>query len=244
MQIQTKSGARVELSLVNQLTSGAPQGLAVEATVLGSVLTAQDQQALAAMAEGWEQAIAGLTQMPPRINLEALSQAGGAQIASLKLSAQAWDDNGKITLDVQYVQDANSRTIDMHRADGRVHIAIDTRQPALWGTSAQKDKVVAHYLKGLDSAARKGHADSALTELFGATFTAMSRIYGARESAAASKAPGSALWSAPDQALMTGLAERKPMPATWSNSMIWSLAAPTHCPTYRWPEAAPQPSCE
>jgi hypothetical protein len=185
LQLETRSGARIQLSLLYPQQAQA-HGLQPETRVLSGSLNAAEQQALAALAQGWERTVQGLTQTNPRIDLEGLSQLGGAQITSLDLRAAVFDANGQSTLQLRYQQDRNTRSIHVDAASGKIDMAInmDTvlRNPLLSGTQAQKDKFVDYYMDRMETAARKGHAAPALTQLFRATFGAMTRTYASADS--------------------------------------------------------------
>ena len=183
LRVQTQSGAMVTLRLADQndASTGAT-GIMAELQVDGS-LSGAERQAVRALAEGFEKAMQGLVDGDTQVDLAKLGQFDNTLISSLDLSAQVFGrgDFGERTQKVKasFHADASTREIRLATPKGELRMSIDVRQPAFWGSEAQKAKAVDQYLARMDQAATRGRADRDLVQLFKSAFSSMTASYGA-----------------------------------------------------------------
>lgn len=105
--LTTASGATVNLSLASNA-----QGLAVSAEVLGGELSDDELKGLAAMADDFQSAINGLTQVPPRLQLGNLVKFDTTLFSGLQLNAKL-DVNGEPqTFDLNVNEQSRNLTLD------------------------------------------------------------------------------------------------------------------------------------
>lgn len=207
LRVQTQSGSTVTLRLVDQQEgSSGGTGIAAEIQVDGT-LSAAEQEAIKALATGFEQALRGLASDETQVDLAQLTQFDSALIARLDLKTQIYgrDSYGariqKLAATVH--ADATTREIKLKRPEGEVSMSVDLRQPAFWGSAAQKAKAVDQYLARFDQAATRGHADRGLAQLFKSAFSALTASYGTQ----AMDNPDSL--ATEDASWLTGLADFK-----------------------------------
>lgn len=223
LSIQTRSGASVRLTLVDKNPNESDSngsGLSVEITVDGD-LSAAERTALKSLASGFEKAVQGLAGDATPVHLEGLSNFDSQVISKLELKTNIY---GRDALGIRYEKltasfkaDANTREIQLKRPDGEVKMTTDLRHPALWGSREQKAYAVSQYLKHIDQAAQRGHANADLVGMFKSAFVAMNAGYGSpavSPSASPANATGpvnlasdAAAWSDEDKSLLTGLAD-------------------------------------
>jgi hypothetical protein len=216
LSIETQSGARVRLSIHDQLEpSASGAGMSVEIVVEGE-LGVQEREALRALASGFDKAVQGLSGEDPKLDVEELLQFDSKVFTRLELQTEMYgkdrDGNRVLTLGAQLQVDGDRRAVQLRSRDGVVKMATDLRQPAQWGTDAQRANAVERYLGRIDKAAERGQARQALVDLFKSSFSAMHSRYDAPHTGVGLK-PGTALHTLPgtfgeeDQGLLTGLAD-------------------------------------
>jgi hypothetical protein len=223
LNVQTRSGAHVRLTLVDKNpheNDPRGSGLSVEIAVDGD-LTQADKAALKSLASGFEKAIQGLADDATQIDLEGLSNFDRQVISSLELKTQVHGRDARGVryekLAAEFKADANTREIQLKRPDGTVKMKTDLRQPVLWGSQEQKADAVNQYLRRMDQAAQRGHANRALVDLFKSTFMAVNASYGSpaatppvnpiKADSAANLASDAAAWREEDKSVLTGLAD-------------------------------------
>ena len=216
LSIETRSGARVRLSIHDQREpSASGAGMSVEIVVEGE-LSVQEREALRALASGFDKAVQGLSGDDPKLDVEELLQFDSKAFTRLELQTEMYgkdrDGNRVLTLSAQIQVDGDRRAVQLRSRDGVVKMATDLRQPAQWGTDAQRANAVEHYLGRIDKAAERGQAKQTLVDLFKSSFAAMHSRYDAPHTGVGLK-PGTALHTQPgtfgeeDQGLLTGLAD-------------------------------------
>ncbi|GAB4089861.1 hypothetical protein GCM10028785_25300 [Hydrogenophaga soli] len=223
LSVQTRSGAHVRLTLVDKNpdeNDPRGSGLSVEIEVDGE-LTQADKAALKSLASGFEKAIQGLADDTTQIDLQGLTNFDHQVISTLELKTQV---HGRDARGIRYEKlaadfkvDANSREIQLKRPDGTVKMKTDLRQPVLWGNQEQKAYSLNQYLRRMDQAAQRGHANRELVDLFKSTFMAVNASYGSPAAAplvnpskadsAANLASDAAAWREEDTSVLTGLAD-------------------------------------
>lgn len=220
LTIETQSGAKVRLSITDQREySSTGSGMSVSIDVEGE-LTAQEREALKALATGFDKAVQGLAGDEPQLDLGDLLKFDSKVLAKVALSFERYgfDSEGQrvLQLGADLRLDASRREVDIKTRDGVVRMGTDLRQPAQWGSSAQKERAVSQYLERIGQAAERGRANPGLVAIFKSTFSAMHASYD-REDGDGSRLdvrPGGIpvrsdkhSFSEEDHSLMTGLAD-------------------------------------
>ncbi|NWD71102.1 lactate dehydrogenase [Pseudomonas gingeri] len=201
LTLKTASGKTVTLSLSNQDT-----GMAVQAQVEGGDLTDQESAALAKMAKGFQSAIDGLTAEPPQLKLDALTQFDSKVFSSVDLNTKLKiDDNNTPTL--VFHADSQQRSVKMSGPSGDLQLSVDLKNQAILGNASQQAKALQSYLKQIDAAAARGHADRDMMSMFKDAFSSLNSNYPATR---ATSTPATVNPLAPtnlDRNLLTGLAD-------------------------------------
>ncbi|WP_248803834.1 lactate dehydrogenase [Pseudomonas sp. MWU13-2100] len=201
LTLKTASGKTVTLSLANQ-----DGGMAVQAQVEGGELTDQESAALAKMANGFQSAIDGLTAEPPQLKLDALTQFDSKVFSSVDLSTKLkLDDKNVQTL--EFHADSQKRSVSMSGPSGDLQLSVDLKSQAILGNANQQAKALQSYLKQIDAAVARGHADRDLMSMFKDAFSSLNSNYPATR---ASSTPATVDPLAPstlDRNLLTGLAD-------------------------------------
>lgn len=170
MTLKTKSGATVELSLSSSIS-----GLGVELKT-SQALTDKELKAVKALAAGFETALKGLTEKPPRIAIEDLTRFDSSAIASLDLSASFSKEIGD-PLSLTFSATAAGRKLSVETAGGVLDLSVDLANSEIRGDSAQRAKAMSHYLAQVDVAAKRGNGDKVLVDLFKNAFSEMHAYY-------------------------------------------------------------------
>ncbi|MBV6749514.1 lactate dehydrogenase [Pseudomonas chlororaphis] len=201
LTLKTASGKTVTLSLSNQ-----DDGMAVQAQVEGGDLTDEESAALTKMAKGFQSAIDGLTAEPPQLKLDALTQFDSKVFSSVDLSTKLKiDDNNNQTL--EFHADSQKRSVNMSGPSGDLQLSVDLKSQAILGNAGQQAKALQSYLKQIDAAAARGHADRDLMSMFKDAFSSLNSNYPVTQ---ATSTPATVDPLAPtnlDRKLLTGLAD-------------------------------------
>jgi hypothetical protein len=170
LSVKTQSGAMVELSIASRA-----DGLGVELKT-SQALTGNELKAVQDLADGFEAAVKGLTEVPPRIAIDALSRFDSSAIASLDLRASFSKEGGE-PLSLSFSATAAGRTLSVETATGALDLSVDLANPQLRGDQAQRTKAIGNYLTQVDVAAKRGNGDKALVELFKNAFSEIHAYY-------------------------------------------------------------------
>lgn len=198
MTLTTKSGATITLNL-----SSSKDGVAVQADVTGGKLSDSEREALGALAEGFQEAIDGLTAQKPRLNLGALSQLDPQMFSSVDLSARLKLGEDQYQT-LSFKADEKTKSVAMNGVAGNVQLSVKNNN-AILGNAQQQAKAVQSYLEQFDAAQNRGDGDEDLMNLFKDAF---STLQSSSRSAAAASSPESGLaLNEVDHALLTGLAD-------------------------------------
>jgi len=201
LTLKTASGKTVTLSLSNQ-----DDGMAVQAQVEGGDLTTEESAALNKMAKGFQSAIDGLTAEPPQLKLDALTQFDSKVFSSVDLSTKLkLGDNSVQTL--EFHADNQKRSVNMSGPSGDLQLSVDLKNQAILGNASQQAKALQSYLKQIDAAAARGHADRDLMSMFKDAFSSLNSNYPATR---ATSTPATVDPLAPtnlDRKLLSGLAD-------------------------------------
>lgn len=171
LQVQTRSGASVELTItVNGGNKAVFGGLQVEMRSTGPLSDAE-RQALGQLAEGLERAMAGLGRADaPELDLSGLLAYDQRQLASLKLTV----DNpakGASLRSFSLQLDDQDMGLQMHSLQGQLSLRVD-RAPLLQGTGAsQREAAISQYMAQFDAAAMRGHVDGDFMAQFKLAFS-------------------------------------------------------------------------
>ncbi|SDH08136.1 MULTISPECIES: hypothetical protein [unclassified Duganella] len=196
LTITTRSGVKVELKL-----DAGNNSIAVEAKADGE-LSEVERKALGKLAEAFQNSIDGLTEDPPRMNLEGLTQFDTNVLSSVDLKGEI-KVNPKETQRLEFHADSKQRTVSFSGPAGSAKIGVDLSQPASWGNKEQQAKALANYLQQVDDAGMRGQGDATMIKMFKDAFTGMNANYGTPPAAA----PSSIFLTKQDHALTTGLAD-------------------------------------
>jgi len=170
LNLTSASGATVTLGLYSSAA-----GLAVDADVQGGELTSDELKGLAALAEGFQSALNGLTQTPPRLQLGALVKLDPSLFTGLQLNAKLDTVSGEQqTFDLQL--DEHSRSLKLQGPSGEVKMNLDTQGGALLGSQSQRQAAVANYLTQFDAAQKRGNGDAQLMALFKDAFSQLNSV--------------------------------------------------------------------
>lgn len=196
LTIATRSGATVALTLGSD-----DDRLAVQIAVTGGQLSDAERSALAGLSDAFEQAVDGLTAVPPKLALGDLLDYDSSVLASVNLHATTVvGPNATRTIDFT-ASDAH-RSVSVTGPDGNVKVDVDMKNAGILGSASQQASAVAQYLKQFDEARQRGQGDAGLMGMFEDAFSALHT-----HTDHAATAPHGIVFSAGDHGMMTGLAD-------------------------------------
>jgi hypothetical protein len=196
LTITTRSGVKVEFKL-----DAGDNSIAIEAHADGE-LNEVERKALGKLSEAFQKSIDGLTEDPPRIDLEGLTQFDSNVLSSVDLKGQI-KINPKETQLLEFHADSKQRSVSFSGPAGNAKIGVDLSQPPSWGSKQQQAKALDNYMQQVDQAGMRGQGNGAMIKMFKDAFTDMNADYGKPPAAA----PLSIFLSDQDHALTTGLAD-------------------------------------
>ncbi|WP_321896175.1 hypothetical protein [Paraburkholderia heleia] len=200
LTIRTKSGVTVEIELGSE-----DGGLSVSIKSNGT-LGESERSALAKLSDGFQQAIDGLSAVPPKLDVSGLALFDTSALASVNFHYNVTGDrNGNIS--ASYSQDSSARSLSVTSAAGAMNVKVDTSHSALWGSGAQRAASIASYLAQFDHANSRGHGNAALMSMFEDGFAQMNEDYGAPSGETLPGAAYAPALQQSDQAMLTGLAD-------------------------------------
>jgi hypothetical protein len=197
LTVQTASGVKVDIELDSD--DGT---LAVSVNSSGA-LSDSERSALAKLADGFQQAINGLSGSPPSLNLSGLTQYDTSVLSSVNLQFNVTGD-GSNNISANIALNSSTRSVKVTDSDGTINLSVDTGDSAILGSGAQQNQAIASYLAQFDHANTEGHGNSALMSMFKDAFTQMNSNTGT----SSQQLPGTAYtpWLAQaDHAMLTGL---------------------------------------
>lgn len=201
LTLKTASGKTVQLTLTSQ-----DNGLAVQAQVSGGELSSDELAALGKMADGFQSAIDGLTQNPPTLKLDALTQFDSNVFASVDLSTRLkLNDDSTQTLELH--ADADGRSVRMSGAAGDLNMSVDLKNAAILGDSNQQAKALKGYMNQIEAARKRGDGDQQLLSMFEDAFKTLHSQYPGARAATAPETVNSIKLTETDHSLLTGLAD-------------------------------------
>ena len=207
LSVVTARGTKVDLSLATT-GDGMTTQIAADAE-LGN----DEREALAGLAQGFQDMIDGMVSDTPRIRLGGLAQLDTSVLQSI-------DVHAAVTLptippaaqSLDFHIDAEQRTMAADGPAGKVDVTVKTSTLESLGSKAQQTKAIDGYLKQFDRAATRGHGDAGLMSMFKDAFSDLSRTAKQDDPAGqvASKqgsVPGFWQLRREDRAVLTGLAD-------------------------------------
>ncbi|MGA7778880.1 MAG: hypothetical protein WCA85_14390 [Paraburkholderia sp.] len=202
LTVETASGVKVEIDLDSE--TGENSQLSVSVHSSGN-LSVAERNAIAKMADGFQDAINGFSTQPPSVNLSGLTQYDPSVLSSVNLQVNVTGD-GSNDLSASYSTSSATRTLSLSGATGTMKVSVNTSDSALWGSDAQRSQAIASYLTQFDNASAEGHGNAEMMSMFKDAFTQMNSNYGTPSQ----QLPGTtyAPWLAQsDHAMLTGLAD-------------------------------------
>lgn len=207
LSVVTARGTKVDLSL-----STHGDGMATQVAA-DAELNSDEREALAGLAQGFQDMIDGMTLDVPKIRLGALAQLNTSVLQSIDLHAAVTLPTVPPALQsLDFHIDAGQRSMQADGPAGKVDVTVKTGMLESLGTKQQQAKAIDSYLKGIDKAAARGHGDAGLVTMFKDAFSDLSRTASrdgpARQSGIALKqgsVPG--FFAREDRAVLTGLAD-------------------------------------
>jgi hypothetical protein len=199
LTVQTASGLEVDIKIDS---GNGTLGVSVHSS---ATLSDAERTALAKLADGFQNAINGLSASPPELDLSGLTQFDPSVLSSVDMQFNV-TGAGQNNLSAEFSQNSSARSVSLTDSAGTVDLKVDTSDSALWGSGAQRDQAIASYLAQFDNANAKGHGNAELMSMFKDAFTQMNSDYGN----STQQLPGTAYapWLAQsDQAMLTGLAD-------------------------------------
>ncbi|MBV1774259.1 hypothetical protein KSF73_00880 [Burkholderiaceae bacterium DAT-1] len=159
MSIQTRSGTRIELQI-----SATDNALAISMSSEGS-LTPEERQAVTKLSSAFQKAVDGMAQVPPQVDLSALTGFDTRVISNVDLNAHMNDGSGTVT-DLRFSATVSYRTVNIQAGDGNVYLSIDPASAAMAGSLAQRQASVNSLLDQLTQMSQRSPAQSGLNNLF------------------------------------------------------------------------------
>lgn len=185
LRIQTRSGTTVELSIaVNRGANQAQSGLQVEISSAGP-LTDAERQALAALGEGLDKALAGLGRADtPQLDLAGLLAYDKRLLSSLDLTVRSPTPTDPLrTFSLQV--NAREQRLEMQGKAGELALRLDAAAPLASAREDQRQAAIAQYLAQFDAAGERGHVGAELVTQLRQAFVQLHGAPGATPTAAA-----------------------------------------------------------
>jgi hypothetical protein len=212
LTVTTASGIKVDI----QLESGNGQ-LGVSIKSSGKLNTAESD-AIAKLANGFQQAINGLDSVPPTLNLSGLSQYDTSMLSSVNMQFNLGDVSGSFTSNASY------QSVSLKDGEGSMNLKVNNGQSALLGSGAQRAQAIASYLKEFDAANSKGHGNADMMALFDSAFT---QLNGGGETSQQSSSSTSAIGATSGSSGQSWLAQAEESMLTGLNDFTGSVTDTT-----------------
>ncbi|WP_326533829.1 hypothetical protein [Pseudorhodoferax sp.] len=164
LRIRTQSGATVELSIaVNRGANQVQAGLQVGLHSSGPLSDAE-RKALGALAEGFDQTLAGLGRADaPQLDLAGLLAYDDKQLTSLELTVRSPEANDALR-SFSLQANARERRVDLQGAAGELSLRLDAAAPLAAARDTQRQAAIDQYLRQFDAAAERGHIGAELVD--------------------------------------------------------------------------------
>lgn len=170
LKIQTRSGHTVELKIaVNSGDQGGTRGLQVEVKSSGA-LSSAERKALADLGDGLDQALEGLGEGAPTLDLSKLMAFDrGGVLSGLDLKIENPDAPANVPGAMQAFSlhlGADTKSVTLRTTSGEMNLEVDATPPKGAANNGQRWSAIDQLLKQVDAAADRGHADAAMTKSF------------------------------------------------------------------------------
>ena len=166
LDIKTADGIKVTLTLGSQ-----DQGMAVQIKSSGKLSDA-DRGALAQLADAFQGAIDGIGAVPPKLDLDGLTQYNPALLSSVDLHAQV-QLGGAQPQTIDFHADSSQRSVSSEGPQGSVKISVDLSHLGNLGNARQRQSAMDAYLTQFSQAGSRGKANAATLTLFKDAFQQM-----------------------------------------------------------------------
>lgn len=197
LTVETASGIVVEI----HLNSGNGKlGVSVHSS---GQLDDAERAAVAGLANGFQQALNGLTGNPPTLNLSGLMQYNPAMLSSVNMQ---FNVSGGLLGNVSgdFSVNSSGRSLSLTDSSGTINLSVNTSNSVLLGSDAQRDQAIASYLNQFDNANKEGHGNTAMMAMFKDAFTQLNSNEGPSSQQSAGTAETAALAQS-EQSMLTGL---------------------------------------
>lgn len=172
LRVTTASGAKVTITLESN-----EKGLGVQIDVGDARLTEQERNAIAGLSKSFQEAVDGLSAVPPKLALGALARFDGSVLSSVSLQATVGAEGpDRVSFDFQ--ADAGQRSLTVKTVAGSAQISVDASDSSQFGSAQQQSAAIANYLSRFDSAQQRGEGDANLMALFKSGFADLHKSYG------------------------------------------------------------------
>jgi hypothetical protein len=199
LNVETMSGIDVSIEIESE---NGTLGVTVHSS---GTLSAAENNAMASLANGFQQAINGLSAAPPTLDLSGLTQYDPSVLSSVSMQVNVMGDPAN-TLAASFSENSSSRSVSLTDSAGKMNLNVDTSHSALLGTGTQRSQAIAHYLQQFDNANTEGHGNAAMMTLFKDAFTQLNSV---DEAASSTQKPAGATDTSQlaqtEQAMLTGL---------------------------------------
>ncbi len=200
LTVKTASGVTVDIEMDSK---GGKLSVNLHSS---ASLSDDERNALAALANGFQQAIDGLSAVPPRLDLDGLTQYDPSVLSSVNMQFKVTDTGSGDDISADISLDSSTKSVKVTSSLGTIDLSVDTSNAAIRGSDAQRQQAITSYLSQFDQANAKGHGNAALMSMFKDAFTQLNSADGA----SSQPLPGTAdlPWIAQsEQAMLTGLAD-------------------------------------
>lgn len=204
LSVVTASGKKVELTLASR----DDEFLVRVGVDAGVELNDAERDAVAGLAQGFQDAVDGMASQPPQLRLAGLSGFDSSALQSVDLRAAVkLQTSPPATQTLDFHVDGQRRSVAVDGPSGKLNVSVSTGTLEALGTRQQQDRAIAGYLKQFDDAATRGHGDRQLMTMFKDAFSDLSRTSLTDDAAAVgtTKRGGSWALSRADHAVLTGL---------------------------------------
>lgn len=166
LTITTQTGVTVSLSLTRQ-----SDGMAVEIKTSGT-LSKDESEAIAGLGEAFQNALNGLTQQPPKMDLSGLTKFDSSILKSVDLKTDIRSGDTKLQ-SLNFRADDVERWVAYQDQDVSLKMTSDRSQSTIGGNAAQQLLTLSAYDKQFDKARSDGHGDKAQMDMLKSAFRAL-----------------------------------------------------------------------
>lgn len=185
LTITTQTGVTVSLSLTRQ-----SDGMAVEVKTSGT-LSKDESEAIAGLGEAFQNALNGLAQQPPKMDLSGLTKFDSSILKSVDLKTDIRSGESKLQ-SLNFRADDAERWVAYQDQDVSFKMTSDRSQNLSAGNAFQQQLSLSAYDKQFDKARSDGQGNKAQMDMLKSVFRALNES-NASEQAPATAAAGTAI---------------------------------------------------